>query len=81
MINKVQPSSYAKYYINGFLFYPEGTPIKSIYYPEIYILEDNQLRHVKNLHTFNRLGYTNTDVRDVSQAIIDSFVKGKEISL
>ena len=77
----VNPTNYAKYTLDKFLFYPEKTPLTTIYTPNIYIIEDGLLRHIKNMHTFNKLGYTTTDVYDTDQAYLDTFEIGEEISL
>ena len=77
----VNPINYAKYTLDKFLFFPEKTPLTTIYTPNIYIVEDGLLRHIKNMHTFNILGYTITDVYDTDQAYLDTFEMGDEISL
>ena len=77
----VNPINYAKYTIDKFLFFPEKTPLTTIYTPNIYIIEDGLLKHIKNLHTFNKLGYQLSDVRDIDQAYLDTFEIGEEISL
>jgi len=78
-IQSVEKKEYNDYQLNGHIFYPDGTLVKSMDNTTVYKIENNKKRPILTEQIFNRLGYSWNNIKIVAKSILSLLTDGKGI--
>ena len=77
----IENNDFTKFYLDGEeMIYPDGTLVKSMDYPKVYLIESEKKREISSGILMNVLGYKTENIITINNEELDNFLAGKKLS-